>query len=127
MPGSSPDDPHGRLDSRVTSSGLPESSASLGPDGPPPGDLRPLRVAVLHPDLGLGGAERLIVDACVELSRRGHAVDLYTAHHDPARCFPETLSGQFRVLVRGAWFPRALLGRLLALCAWVRCALVALS
>jgi hypothetical protein len=28
---------------------------------------RPVRVAFLHPDLGIGGAERLIVDAAVGL------------------------------------------------------------
>lgn len=40
-----------------------------------------------------GGAERLIVDAVVELKSRGHDVQLYTAHHDPKRCFRETLVG----------------------------------
>ncbi len=35
---------------------------------------RPLAVAFIHPDLGLGGAERLVVDAALELSARGHAV-----------------------------------------------------
>ena len=37
---------------------------------------RPLAVAFIHPDLGLGGAERLVVDAALELSARGHAVSL---------------------------------------------------
>jgi hypothetical protein len=40
-----------------------------------------------------GGAERLIVDAVVELQSRGHDVQLYTAHHDPGRCFSETAPG----------------------------------
>ena len=44
-----------------------------------------LRVAFLHPDLGLGGAERLVVDAAVELVEHGHTVDLYTAYYDPRR------------------------------------------
>ena len=35
---------------------------------------RPLAIAFIHPDLGLGGAERLVVDAALELSGRGHAV-----------------------------------------------------
>ena len=30
-----------------------------------------LRVAFIHPDLGLGGAERLIVDAATELVKHG--------------------------------------------------------
>ena len=54
---------------------------------------RSLRIAFIHPDLGLGGAERLIVDAAVELRAAGHDVQLYTAHHDPRRCFGETLEG----------------------------------
>ena len=28
-----------------------------------------MRIAILHPDLGLGGAERLIVDAAYSLAR----------------------------------------------------------
>ena len=87
---------------------------------------RPLRVAFVHPDLGLGGAERLIVDAAAELAARGHVVDVYTSYYDPSRCFDETRSGAFAVLVAGGWFPRAVLGRLVALCAVARCALASL-
>ena len=58
-----------------------------------PGGGTPLNVVFLHPDLGLGGAERLIVDAAAELAARGHVVKIVTAHHDPSRCFDETLSG----------------------------------
>jgi alpha-1,3/alpha-1,6-mannosyltransferase len=84
------------------------------------------RVAFLHPDLGLGGAERLVVDAAVELSRFGHTVDMYTAYYDENRCFHETRSGDFAVIVSGGWFPRHVLGRLYALCAVVRCTLAAI-
>ncbi|KIY95493.1 alpha-1,3/alpha-1,6-mannosyltransferase [Monoraphidium neglectum] len=87
---------------------------------------RPLRIAFVHPDLGLGGAERLVVDAAAELAARGHVVDMYTAYYDPNRCFDETRTGAFSVLVAGGWFPRHVLGRLHALCAVVRCALAAL-
>jgi alpha-1,3/alpha-1,6-mannosyltransferase len=87
---------------------------------------RPLRIAFLHPDLGLGGAERLVVDAAVELVARGHTVDFFTSHYDPRRCFQETLTGGFSITVAGAWFPRHVLGRLYALCAYVRCVLAAL-
>jgi alpha-1,3/alpha-1,6-mannosyltransferase len=45
----------------------------------------------IHPDLGIGGAERLILDAATELQRCGHKVHLYTAYHDLARCFEDTL------------------------------------
>jgi alpha-1,3/alpha-1,6-mannosyltransferase len=85
-----------------------------------------LRVAFLHPDLGLGGAERLIVDAACELVGHGHEVDVFTAYYDPGRCFEETRTGGFTVTVAGNWFPRHVFGRLLALCAYIRCVLVAL-
>lgn len=41
----------------------------------------------------LGGAERLIVDAAVELASHGHDVHIFTSHHDKNRCFEETLAG----------------------------------
>ncbi|KAF2314368.1 hypothetical protein GH714_025733 [Hevea brasiliensis] len=43
----------------------------------------------------LGGAERLIVDAAVELGSHGHNVHIFTAHHDKNRCFEETVSGGY--------------------------------
>jgi alpha-1,3/alpha-1,6-mannosyltransferase len=88
--------------------------------------MRRCRVAFLHPDLGLGGAERLVVDAAVELAQQGHAVDMYTAYYDPDRCFDETRSGRFAVITAGSWFPRHILGRCVALCAIIRCTLAAL-
>jgi alpha-1,3/alpha-1,6-mannosyltransferase len=71
-----------------------------------------LRVAILHPYLGLGGAERLIVDAAVELQKRGHRVTIFTGSHDPARAFDETSDGTLDVRVRGAWLPMHVGGRL---------------
>ena len=32
------------------------------------------KVALIHPDLGIGGAERLVVDAALELSALGYEV-----------------------------------------------------
>lgn len=50
-----------------------------------------MQIRIVHPDLGIGGAERLIVDVAVSLKERGHEITIYTSHHDPAHCFPETL------------------------------------
>lgn len=83
-----------------------------------------LRVGFAHPDLGIGGAERLVVDAAVALQQRGHDVTLHTAHHDPSHCFEET-RGLLRVVVHGDWLPRRLLGRFWALCAYIRMLYVA--
>lgn len=77
-------------------------------------------VAFLHPDLGIGGAERLVVDAAVSLQQRGHSVVMHTAHHDPSRCFEETRDGTLTVRVAGDWLPRTILGRLHIVCATLR-------
>ena len=52
-----------------------------------------VKVIFLHPDLGIGGAERLIVDAAVALKKRRHDVTIYTTHHDATHCFSETKDG----------------------------------
>jgi hypothetical protein len=47
-----------------------------------------------HPDLGIGGAERLVVDAAVGLQERGHKVVIFTNHCDPEHCFDECRDGR---------------------------------
>ncbi|PQM40768.1 alpha-1 3/1 6-mannosyltransferase ALG2 [Prunus yedoensis var. nudiflora] len=84
-----------------------------------------LNIAIIHPDLGIGGAERLIVDAAVELASHGHKVHVFTAHHDKNRCFEETISGTFPVTVYGAFLPRHIFYHLHAMCAYLRCLFVA--
>ncbi|KAH1120782.1 hypothetical protein J1N35_003942 [Gossypium stocksii] len=86
-----------------------------------------LNIAIIHPDLGIGGAERLIVDAAVELASHGHNVHIFTAHHDKNRCFEETRAGIFPVTVYGNFLPRHIFYRLHAVCAYLRCIFVALS
>lgn len=78
------------------------------------------KVVFLHPDLGIGGAERLVIDAALALQSRGHEVDIVTSHHDPSHCFPETVNGKISVTVIGDWLPRSLFGRFIALCAYMR-------
>ncbi|KIK70073.1 glycosyltransferase family 4 protein [Collybiopsis luxurians FD-317 M1] len=67
-----------------------------------------LRIAFLHPDLGIGGAERLVVDAALGLQNLGHTVDIYTSHHDPNHCFEETKDGRLTVHHIVPPFPRAI-------------------
>lgn len=78
-----------------------------------------LSVVFVHPDLGIGGAERLVVDSASALQRRGHRVSVWTAHHDRSHCFPETRH-TLAVQVRGDWLPRSVCGGMRALCAWLR-------
>jgi len=86
------------------------------------------RVAFLHPELGLGGAERLVIDAALELVAAGHTVHVYTTFHDPEQCIEETRgrAGGFKVSVAGNWFPSNVAGKCQALCTYIRCILAAL-
>ncbi|KJE96604.1 alpha-1,3-mannosyltransferase ALG2 [Capsaspora owczarzaki ATCC 30864] len=87
----------------------------------------PTRIAFVHPDLGIGGAERLVVDAALACTSKGHEVHLFTSHHDPARCFSETRDGQLPVHVHGSWFPRNIAGRFYAFCAYLRMIITAIA
>eukprot|EP00055_Hartaetosiga_balthica_P008157 m.29376 g.29376 ORF g.29376 m.29376 type:complete len:427 (+) comp6147_c0_seq1:21-1301(+) len=78
------------------------------------------KVLFLHPDLGIGGAERLVVDAALALKKRGYKVCIATSHHDKERCFEETRNGEIEVVVHGDWLPRTLFGRFYAFCAYLR-------
>ncbi|PAA69689.1 hypothetical protein BOX15_Mlig024696g3, partial [Macrostomum lignano] len=77
-------------------------------------------VLFLHPDLGIGGAERAMVDMALALKDRGYPVSFITAHHDKSHCFEETRNGQLDVFVSASWLPRSLMGRCIALCACLR-------
>uniref|UniRef100_A0A1A9ZCT1 Alpha-1,3/1,6-mannosyltransferase ALG2 n=1 Tax=Glossina pallidipes TaxID=7398 RepID=A0A1A9ZCT1_GLOPL len=79
-----------------------------------------VRVLFLHPDLGIGGAERLVVDSAIALKEYGHQVGFLTNHHDKNHCFEETADGSLRVEVVGDWLPRKLFGRFYAFCAYFR-------
>lgn len=82
-----------------------------------------MRVTLVHLDLGIGGAERLMVTVALALLALGHDVRILTTHHDIDHCFEETrgqglLAG--RVTVVGDWLPRSILGRMTAFCSHIR-------
>lgn len=78
-------------------------------------------IVFFHPDLGIGGAERLIIDAAVGLQDLGHKVTIFTSHCDPTHCFDEARDGTLDVRVRGnSLVPSTLLGRFWILCAILR-------
>lgn len=52
------------------------------------------QIVFFHPDLGIGGAERLIIDAAVGLQKRGHKVVVFTSHCNPQHCFDEARDGK---------------------------------
>ncbi|XP_075442532.1 alpha-1,3/1,6-mannosyltransferase ALG2 [Ascaphus truei] len=83
-------------------------------------------VLFVHPDLGIGGAERLVVDAALALRSRGCRVQVWTAHYDPGHCFSETRDSGIPIRCCGDWLPRSVLGRCQALCAYIRIIFLAL-
>ena len=85
---------------------------------------RSLNVAFLRPALGIGGAERLVVDAALELGARGHAVTLFVgARQEPQ--LDEVRAGLVRIVAVGRFLPTQLGQRLRAPAAIVRAAWVA--
>lgn len=79
-----------------------------------------LNVVFLHPDLGIGGAERLVVDAAIAMKQSGHVVQFVTNHYSTSHCFEETKDGTLPVKVVGDWLPRTVLGKCYALCSYLR-------
>jgi alpha-1,3/alpha-1,6-mannosyltransferase len=51
-------------------------------------------VVFFHPDLGIGGAERLVVDAAIGLQELNYKVVIFTSHCDPSHCFEEARDGK---------------------------------
>ncbi|PYI04557.1 putative alpha-1,2-mannosyltransferase [Aspergillus sclerotiicarbonarius CBS 121057] len=82
---------------------------------------KPAKVTIIHPDLGIGGAERLIIDVALALQSRGHPVTVYTSHRDKSHCFEEARDGTLDVRVRGnTVFPAHVGGRFYVLMAILR-------
>ncbi|RDI80708.1 hypothetical protein Vi05172_g9331 [Venturia inaequalis] len=80
-----------------------------------------MNIVFFHPDLGIGGAERLVIDAAVGLQNRGHKVTIFTSYCDPKHCFDEARDGTLDVRVRGnTIMPSSFLGRFSILCAILR-------
>lgn len=55
-------------------------------------------IVFFHPDLGIGGAERLVIDAAVGLKNRGHNITVFTSFCDPQHCFDEARDGKTQFL-----------------------------
>lgn len=85
---------------------------------------KPLRVAFLHPSLGFGGAERLVVNAARHLQSAGHRVTVFTASHDPRQRI-EAGGDPLDIRVRGAFIPAHVWSRLEAPCSIARTAYLA--
>jgi alpha-1,3/alpha-1,6-mannosyltransferase len=82
---------------------------------------QPLNIAFLRPGMGIGGAERLAVDAALELGARGHAVTLFVGDRQEAQ-LDEVRAGLVRVVSVGRFLPVQIARRLRAPAAIARAA-----
>lgn len=71
------------------------------------------RVAFLRPQLGIGGSERLVVDAATQLQSQGCDVRIFVASEDGPQ-FDEIARRDAPVDVSGSWLPAHVGGRLRA-------------
>jgi alpha-1,3/alpha-1,6-mannosyltransferase len=83
-----------------------------------------MKVVFLHPDLGVGGAERLILDTALAVKSNGHDVTILTNHYDPKHCFED--SKEFNIVVKFDSVPRQICGYFHALLAYFKLFLAAL-
>ena len=80
----------------------------------------PLRVAFIHPDLGIGGAEQLVVNLALTCQKLGWYTTIFTPSYDPKRAFSQTKDGTLKVEVHGNIFPRLIFGKMHAFCEYMR-------
>ncbi|HEV8615451.1 MAG TPA: glycosyltransferase [Methylomirabilota bacterium] len=73
-----------------------------------------MRIAFLRPRLGIGGSERLVVDAGLELIARGHTVTFFVPDADEMRQLDAVADRRLDVRNAGAFLPRAVASRLRA-------------
>ena len=86
---------------------------------------RLLRIAFLHPELGIGGAERLVIDAAYGLEQAGHRVTIFTSRNDP-RAFDGALRRTLDIRSYGGFLPLHIGNHLRVPCNVLRTGYVAL-
>jgi alpha-1,3/alpha-1,6-mannosyltransferase len=80
-----------------------------------------LRIAFVRPGLGIGGAERVVVDAALELGARGHDVTLFVGDRQEPQ-LDEVRAGRVNVVAVGRRLPAHVAQRLRAPAAILRAA-----
>ncbi|KAG5438551.1 hypothetical protein PCANB_002655 [Pneumocystis canis] len=79
-----------------------------------------MKIALVHPDLGIGGAERFIVDVAIGLQKQGHEIVIYTSYCDKKHCFEEVKKGLVDVRIYGDKIPSKIFGKFSILCSIFR-------
>jgi hypothetical protein len=62
-----------------------------------------LNILILHLDLGIGGAEQLMITIARCLQETDHNIEILTTHHDKNHCFDETKPDGKQVLRFSRW------------------------
>ena len=73
-----------------------------------------MKIVLIHLDLGIGGAERLVINTSISLKDIGNDVTIITSHHNNNHCFEETKHNGIlgnNIIVLGDWIPRHILGK----------------
>ncbi|KAK5780705.1 GDP-Man:Man(1)GlcNAc(2)-PP-dolichol alpha-1,3-mannosyltransferase PWA37_003356 [Arxiozyma heterogenica] len=81
---------------------------------------KPLKIALIHPDLGIGGAERLVVDTALGLQNEGNEVTIFTSHCDLTHCFEEIKNGTLKYKVYGDHLPTSIKEKFFIVCSNLR-------
>jgi alpha-1,3/alpha-1,6-mannosyltransferase len=84
------------------------------------------RITFIHPNLGIGGAEQLVVNLALALQRKGNSVKIFTSFHDKNHCFPETRDGTLEVESITQRIPFTLFNRFFLLMSTIKLILVTL-
>lgn len=82
-----------------------------------------MKVVWIHPDLGIGGAERFVVNVATHICK-SHELDILVTHFDASRCFDET--HVLRVRPHFSWIPRNICGLFHAFLAYTKGVLLAM-
>lgn len=82
--------------------------------------MKPLRIAFVRPRLGIGGSERLVVDAARELTSRGHVVRVFAPGASSGPEFADVVERRVDVDGSGGVWPSDVGGRLRLPCALLR-------
>ena len=88
---------------------------------------REKRIAFVHPDLGIGGAEQLLVNLCLGAIGEGYEAHIFTPYHHNS--FPETHDGTIKVHEHGRFYslsPATIFGYCKGILAYIRTLLCAI-
>jgi alpha-1,3/alpha-1,6-mannosyltransferase len=81
-----------------------------------PNHSRSLKITFLHPGLGIGGSERLVIEAALGLQQKGHRVKVVTAHYRPRDSLASALASQLDLRICRPIVPSSIGCRLRVLC-----------